>query len=165
MRAAIAGLSDSQLDTPYRPGGWTVRQLAHHVPDSHINSYTRYRLALTEDEPVIKPYEEKLWAELADARTAAGGAVARAAGIAACALGAAAALAVAIRLETNLSPSGFGLVSLEKMPRSTLARPPSCGAHHGVAEADGLVVSGRMPGVNRALKIAQHRERFFVGER
>ena len=65
MRTAVAGLSDSQLDTPYRPGGWTVRQLAHHVPDSHINSYTRFRLALTEDEPVIKPYEEARWAELA----------------------------------------------------------------------------------------------------
>jgi hypothetical protein len=69
MRGAIAGLSDSQLDTPYRPGGWTVRQLAHHVPDSHINSYMRFRLALTEEEPVIKPYEEKRWAELPDARS------------------------------------------------------------------------------------------------
>jgi hypothetical protein len=69
MRAAIAGLADAQLDTPYRPGGWTVRQLAHHVPDSHINSYVRFRLALTEDSPVIKPYEEARWAELADART------------------------------------------------------------------------------------------------
>jgi hypothetical protein len=69
MREAIAGLSDTQLDTPYRPGGWTVRQLAHHVPDSHINSYMRFRLALTEDDPVIKPYEEALWAELPDART------------------------------------------------------------------------------------------------
>jgi DinB superfamily len=69
MRAAIAGLADDQLDTPYRPGGWTVRQLAHHVPDSHINSYVRFRLALTEDEPVIKPYEESRWAELPDART------------------------------------------------------------------------------------------------
>src|ERR1700722_3445462 len=68
MRNAVAGLSDSQLDTPYRPGGWTVRQLAHHVPDSHINSYTRFRLALTEDQPVIKPYEEARWAELSDAR-------------------------------------------------------------------------------------------------
>ena len=70
LRGAIAGLSDSQLDTPYRPGGWTVRQLAHHVPDSHINSYMRFRLALTEEEPVIKSYEEKRWAELPDARTA-----------------------------------------------------------------------------------------------
>ena len=69
MRAAISGLSDSQLDTPYRPGGWTIRQVAHHVPDSHMNSYVRFRLALTEDTPLIKPYEEKRWAELADART------------------------------------------------------------------------------------------------
>ena len=69
MRAAIAGLSDSQLDTPYRPGGWTVRQLAHHVPDSHMNSYLRFRLALTEDEPVIKPYDEARWAELSDAHS------------------------------------------------------------------------------------------------
>ena len=68
MRAAIAGLSESQLDTPYRPGGWTIRQVAHHVPDSHMNSYVRFRLALTEDEPVIKPYEEARWAELSDAR-------------------------------------------------------------------------------------------------
>jgi uncharacterized damage-inducible protein DinB len=70
MRAAVAGLSDAQLDTRYRPGGWTVRQVVHHVPDSHINSYMRFRLALTEDQPTIKPYEEKRWAELPDARTA-----------------------------------------------------------------------------------------------
>jgi hypothetical protein len=70
MRDAVAGLSAEQLDTPYRPGGWTVRQVIHHVPDSHINSYVRFRLALTEDEPIIKPYEENRWAELPDARTA-----------------------------------------------------------------------------------------------
>ncbi|HXI44261.1 MAG TPA: bacillithiol transferase BstA [Bryobacteraceae bacterium] len=70
MRAAIAGLSNQQLDTPYRPGGWTVRQVVHHVPDSHMNSYVRFRWALTEDEPMIKPYAEDRWAELADARTA-----------------------------------------------------------------------------------------------
>jgi hypothetical protein len=69
VRAAIAGLADSQLDTPYRPGGWSVRQLAHHIPDSHMNSYVRFRLALTEDTPLIKPYEESRWAELADARS------------------------------------------------------------------------------------------------
>lgn len=69
MRAAVSGLSDAQLDTPYRPGGWTVRQLAHHVPDSHMNSYVRFRLALTEDSPLIKPYDEARWAELADATT------------------------------------------------------------------------------------------------
>ncbi|HYM13065.1 MAG TPA: bacillithiol transferase BstA [Bryobacterales bacterium] len=70
LRAAVAGLSPEQLDTPYRPGGWTVRQVVHHVPDSHMNSYMRFRLALTENEPAIKPYDEKRWAELADARTA-----------------------------------------------------------------------------------------------
>lgn len=70
LRAAIAGLSDSQLDTPYRPGGWTVRQVVHHVPDSHLNSYIRFRWALTEDEPNIKTYHEDRWAELPDARTA-----------------------------------------------------------------------------------------------
>jgi uncharacterized damage-inducible protein DinB len=69
LRTAVKGLSDSQLDTPYRPGGWTVRQLVHHVADSHMNAYTRFRLALTEDNPTIKPYEEAAWAELVDART------------------------------------------------------------------------------------------------
>jgi hypothetical protein len=69
LRAAVAGLDDAQLDTPYRPGGWTVRQVVHHLPDSHINAYTRIRLALTEDTPTIKPYEEARWAELPDART------------------------------------------------------------------------------------------------
>ncbi len=70
LRSAVKGLSDPQLDTPYRPGGWTVRQVVHHVPDSHLNSYTRVRLALTEDEPTIKPYLEDRWAELQDARSA-----------------------------------------------------------------------------------------------
>ena len=70
MRTAVAGLSDAQLDTPYRPGGWTVRQVVHHVPDSHLNCYVRFRLALTEDEPTIKPYDEGRWAALPDARTA-----------------------------------------------------------------------------------------------
>jgi hypothetical protein len=70
LRAAVAGLTEAQLDTPYRPGGWTVRQVVHHLADSHMNSYVRIRLALTEDEPTIKAYDEKLWANLSDARTA-----------------------------------------------------------------------------------------------
>jgi uncharacterized damage-inducible protein DinB len=70
LRAALHGLSDAQLDTPYRPDGWTLRQVAHHVPESHMNSYIRFKLALTEDTPTIKPYFEDRWAELADARTA-----------------------------------------------------------------------------------------------
>jgi uncharacterized damage-inducible protein DinB len=69
LRAAVKGLSDKQLDTPYRDGGWTVRQVAHHVPDSHLNAYTRFKLALTEDTPTIKPYAEDRWAELADTKS------------------------------------------------------------------------------------------------
>jgi len=69
LRQAVAGLSNEQLDTPYRPGGWTVRQVVHHLADSHLNSYTRFKLALTEDSPTIKPYEEDRWAELADGKT------------------------------------------------------------------------------------------------
>jgi len=70
LRAAVAGLSEKQLDTPYRPGGWTVRQVAHHIPDSHLNSYIRFRLALTENEPTIKPYDQTRWAELKDSTSA-----------------------------------------------------------------------------------------------
>jgi uncharacterized damage-inducible protein DinB len=66
LRAAVAGLTDAQLDTPYRPGGWTVRQVVHHVPDSHLNGYTRVKLALTEDNPTLKPYAENEWAQLPD---------------------------------------------------------------------------------------------------
>jgi hypothetical protein len=70
LASAVAGLSDAQLDTPYRPGGWTVRQVVHHVPDSHMNAVVRFRLALTEDQPAIKTYDEARWAELSDAKTA-----------------------------------------------------------------------------------------------
>ncbi|MGA8215939.1 MAG: putative metal-dependent hydrolase [Candidatus Sulfotelmatobacter sp.] len=66
LRAAVKGLSEQQLDTPYRPDGWTVRQVTHHVPDSHLNAYVRFKLALTEEEPTIKPYAEDRWAQLAD---------------------------------------------------------------------------------------------------
>lgn len=68
LRAAVAGLSDSQLDTPYRSGGWTVRQVVHHLADAHVNWYIRSKLAITEDLPLTKPYAEQLWSELADAR-------------------------------------------------------------------------------------------------
>jgi DinB superfamily len=71
LRSAVASLSEEQLETPYRPGGWTVRQLVHHVADSHMNAYVRVRLALTEDWPTIIPYRETRWAELMDARSAA----------------------------------------------------------------------------------------------
>ncbi|HKI00176.1 MAG TPA: bacillithiol transferase BstA [Candidatus Sulfotelmatobacter sp.] len=66
LRAAVKGLTDTQLDTPYRDGGWTVRQVVHHVPDSHMNAFIRFKLALTEEEPTIKPYAEDRWALLGD---------------------------------------------------------------------------------------------------
>jgi len=66
LRSAVKGLSDEQLDTPYRPGGWTVLQVVHHVPDSHMNAFIRFKLALTEDEPTIKTYAEDRWAQLDD---------------------------------------------------------------------------------------------------
>src|SRR5436309_1144870 len=69
LRAAVAGLTPAQLDTPYRPAGWTVRQVVHHLPDSHMNAYVRFKLALTEEEPTIKPYAEDRWAELADTKS------------------------------------------------------------------------------------------------
>ena len=69
MEAAVRGLSASQLNTPYRPEGWTARQVVHHVADSHINAYVRFKLALTEDGPTIKPYDEAKWAELPDSKS------------------------------------------------------------------------------------------------
>ena len=70
MKRETLNLNDSQLDTPYRDGGWTIRQVVHHVADSHINCYCRFKLALTEENPVIKPYFENLWAELPDGKSA-----------------------------------------------------------------------------------------------
>ncbi len=66
LRAAVAAFTPERWRTPYRPGGWTVHQLVHHIPDSHLNAYTRFKLALTEEEPTIKPYDEAAWADLAD---------------------------------------------------------------------------------------------------
>jgi uncharacterized damage-inducible protein DinB len=69
LRTAVRDLTPQQIETPYREGGWTVRQVVHHVPDSHMNAYIRFKLALTEDEPTIKPYEETRWAQLEDSRS------------------------------------------------------------------------------------------------
>ena len=76
LRTAVNGLTDAQLDTPYRDGGWTVRQVVHHLPDSHGNCYVRFKLALTEDWPTIKPYDEAAWAELADSKMPVDGSLA-----------------------------------------------------------------------------------------
>jgi len=70
LRLACAGLGDARLDTPYRPGGWTVRQVVHHTADSHMHAYARLKFALSEDNPTIKPYAEQVWAEMPDAREA-----------------------------------------------------------------------------------------------
>jgi hypothetical protein len=70
IRSLVNGLTDAQLETPYRPGGWTVRQVVHHLPDSHMNAYVRMKLAVTEDQPAVKTYEEGLWAELPESKTA-----------------------------------------------------------------------------------------------
>ncbi len=70
LRDAVAGLAPQHLDIPYREGGWTIRQIVHHIPESHLNAYVRFKLALTESEPTIKPYDEKRWAEMPDSRTA-----------------------------------------------------------------------------------------------
>lgn len=66
LRDAVQGMTAQQLDTPYRKGGWTVRQVIHHVPESHMHAYIRFKLALTEDDPVVKPYNEAAWARLHD---------------------------------------------------------------------------------------------------
>lgn len=66
LQNAVKDLNDNQLDTPYRMGGWTIRQVVHHVADSHLNAYGRFKLALTEDKPIIKPYDQEKWAELPD---------------------------------------------------------------------------------------------------
>ena len=70
FRSLAGGLTDAQLETVYRPGGWTIRQVVHHVPDSHMNAYIRMKLAATEDAPAIRTYEEQLWAELPDGKCA-----------------------------------------------------------------------------------------------
>ena len=70
MRKAVTGLNDQQLDTPYRDGGWTIRQVVHHTADSHLNCYIRVKLALTEDNPTIRPYLEAKWAEIPEAKSA-----------------------------------------------------------------------------------------------
>jgi uncharacterized damage-inducible protein DinB len=70
LRSLVSGLNDAQLDTPYRPGGWTIRQVVHHIADSHINAYLRMKLAATEDRPAVKTYEEQVWAELPEAKSA-----------------------------------------------------------------------------------------------
>ncbi len=87
MREAVAKLTAKQLDTPYREGGWTVRQVIHHIPESHMNAYIRFKLALTETNPVIKPYDEAAWARLSDVDRGARSGIAQTAGVSARTMG------------------------------------------------------------------------------
>ena len=108
LRAAVQDLSPQQLDTPYREGGWTVRQVAHHVPESHMNAYIRFKLALTEDEPTIKPYAEDRWAETLDVKSTPDRSLFGFTRFATRSLGAVAAGYEARRMEADLPPSGIG---------------------------------------------------------
>jgi len=119
FRRAFAGLNDAQLDTPYRAGGWTVRQVAHHVPDSHMNAYIRFKLGLTEDAPAIKTYEEKDWAKTPETRAAARNASGR------------------FRAHDQAPRVGNPLARHHPRP-VRLARPASHGPRHGAAAALGL---------------------------
>ena len=131
LRAAVKGLSDQQLDTPYRPEGWTVRQVVHHVPDSHLNAYVRFKLALTEDEPTIKPYAEDRWAQLADTQTTPVEVSLAMLESLHDSLGSSAALADGGRLEARLSPSRARRGKPGKKSGALrLARTPSRRPHH-----------------------------------
>ena len=142
LRAAVAGLSEEQLDTPYRPGGWTVRQVVHHVPDSHMNAFIRFKLALTEDQPTIKPYDEARWAVLPDATLPVEPS-----------LDLLEALHLRwVRLLESMSERDYqrtfvhpesGRVAAGSVPGAVcLARPASCGAYH-LAPARLLTVSSK----------------------
>ena len=115
LRSAVSELSDEQLDTPYRPDGWTVRQVIHHVFDSHVSSYVRFKWVLTEDEPTIKAYDQDRWAELDEARMAP----------------------VEMSLACLDTLHARWVLMLRSLSANDLARPPSCGAHHVVAGARG----------------------------
>lgn len=136
LRQAIHGLSPSQLDTPYREGGWTVKQVVHHLPDSHLNAYIRMKLALTEDKPAIKAYQENLWAELYDARMAP--------------------------IETSLllleSLHKRWVMLLESLPPEAFARP-LLHPEHGVMKIDNLLHLYSWHGRHHVAQITSLRER------
>ena len=127
LRAAVQGLTPQQIETPYRDGGWTVRQVTHHVPESHMNAYIRFKLALTEDSPTIKPYMEDRWARYARRRGHAAGSLAGHARLAARPLGAPVALPATAK--TGSAPST--IPNSERMPlEKNLALYSWHGRHH-----------------------------------
>ena len=147
LRAAVAGLSRDQLETPYRPGGWTVKQVAHHMPDSHMNAYTRFKLALTEDEPTIKPYDEAAWAELADSQKVPIDVSLDLLDALARAVGGTSAINGRGRLRPWIPPPG---TRAGAQPEAAawivrVARTPSCRAHYFVEKAGRLVTELAAP--------------------
>lgn len=140
LRASVRGLSEAQLDTPYRPDGWTVRQVVHHVPDSHLNSYVRFKLALTEDAPTIKPYAEDRWAELADSKATPIEVSLTLPRVPARPLGPPAAVADSRTMEAYLPPSRDGADDPgENACALCMARAPSCGSRYRTAQTDVVV--------------------------
>ncbi len=141
LRAAVAGLSGPQLDTPYRPEGWTVRQVVHQLADAHVNWYIRPKLAVTETEPTIKPYDEALWAQLPDARTGPiEPSLMMFEGMRARPLGVVLPIAHTRRVVATIHASGVGRALRGRhASRHGLALAPSHGAHHRAAPAHGLV--------------------------
>ena len=159
LTAAVAGLDDQQLDTPYRPGGWTVRQVVHHFADSHANSYVRFRLALTEDKPTIKPYDEQLWAELPDAKSAPVGLSLSLLSSLHQALGASASLARRPGLCAHVrSPREWRDAARQNARALRVALPSSCGPHQQSASAHGLVIQGGELGVIQPVDVRFQRE-------
>ncbi len=166
LRAAVQGLSPQQIETPYRDGGWTVRQVTHHVPESHMNAYIRFKLALTEDAPTIKPYMEDRWAKLADVQSTPLEVslslldslhdrwvrllrLARTAG-----------------LEARLQSSGAWDHAAGKEPGVVfVARTASRGPHHGVEEEDGLVVILSGETASRSEAVAESKDPYELGGR
>ena len=153
LRAAVQGLSPQQIATPYRDGGWTVRQVVHHVPESHMNAYIRFKLALTEDAPTIKPYMEDRWAELPTFSPRRWRCRCRCwtrcttAGCACCA---------GCNLRTGSGPltiPRWGPCHWKKPGPVLLARPASCGPRHRVAEEDGLVMTPNLRSDDKGLEV------------
>jgi hypothetical protein len=146
LRKAVAGLSDAQLDTPYREGGWTIRQVVHHLADSHMNAYIRQRFTLTEEKPTVKPYDENVWANLPESRRL----VAIDPRRRACPLGGAAEFAKSRGLQPRLcaprvrrAPSGLERGDVR------VALPASCRAHHVCSQEQQLLVARHALPVSR----------------
>ena len=144
MRAAVEGLNAQELDTPYRPDGWTVRQVVHHVPESHMNAYVRLKLALTEDNPTIRPYDEKEWAKLPDVLVTPVEVSLQLSGGVACALGRYGAPDAPQRLFPHPHPPGTWNPDSGSATRHVcVAFGPPYSAYHVITRAHGMETERR----------------------